>query len=412
MMADPTASKDAAPFVETELGRLVVEQGLATRDDVDRCLAEAIESGSAPSPRSLGRVLVDRRVVTPGQIARVRKALEAPAGQIPGYRVLHRVGAGSMATVFKALQISLDRVVAIKVLSRRLSASAEYVDRFYREGRAAAKLNHPNIVQAIDVGEANGYHYFVMEYVEGHSLHDELAAGKVFAEASALHVVIQVARALEHAHQQGFIHRDVKPKNIMIAAAGTAKLADMGLARAASDYQAARAEAGKAFGTPFYIAPEQIRGEVDLDFRCDIYSLGATLYHLVTGRVPFAAPTPVGVMQRHLDEPLVPPDHVNERLSAGIGEVVEQMMAKERRRRYASTSDLLLDLEAVAAGGAPLQVRQRVDDGVLSGLAGGADAGQTPPRPTGPTHLLVYLVLLVAALACSAILNVVLLLRR
>jgi serine/threonine-protein kinase len=133
-----------------------------------------------------------------------------------------------MATVFKARQLSLDRMVAIKVLSKKLGENPEFVERFYREGRAAARLSHNNIVQAIDVGEAGGYHYFVMELIDGKTVFDDLAAGKTYSERDALNIIIQVARALEHAAERGFVHRDVKPKNIMITKDGVAKLADMG----------------------------------------------------------------------------------------------------------------------------------------------------------------------------------------
>ena len=176
-----------------------------------------------------------------------------------------------MAVVYKGTQLSLNRTVAIKVLPKRLSEDPEYVERFYKEGQAAGKLNHNNIVQAIDVGEAGGYHYFVMEYVEGKTISDELAAGKVFGEKEALEIIIQVAQALEHAHAHGLVHRDVKPKNIMITKEGVVKLADMGLARETTDIEAAQSEEGKAYGTPYYIAPEQIRGKIDIDGRADIY---------------------------------------------------------------------------------------------------------------------------------------------
>jgi serine/threonine-protein kinase len=249
--------------------------------------------------------------------------------------------------VFKARQVSLNRTVAIKVLPLRFSKDADYVERFYREGEAAAKLNHPNIVQAIDIGEANGYHYFVMEYIEGHTVYDELAGGKVYPEAEALRVAIQMALALDHAHAVGLIHRDVKPKNIMITGDGVAKLADMGLARAVADTQAAQAEAGLLFGTPYYISPEQIIGKQDVDFRADIYALGATLYHMVTGRVPYQADDARGVMLKHLKEPLVSPDKYNLDLSFGICKVIKKMMAKHRKSRHDSTAEMLRDLESV-----------------------------------------------------------------
>jgi len=417
-MAPEKPNGDSSAFIDAELGKLLVEQGLAVQEEVDACLALQSKLAGEQGDRSLAGILVEEGVVTQRQIDRVKARFEVTRSgrQIPGYQIIAKIGSGAMATVFKARQLSLDRMVAIKVLPRRLSENAEYVERFYKEGKAAASLNHPNIVQAFDVGEAGGYHYFVMEYVEGHTLYDELAGGKVFGEPEALAIVMQIARALNHAHSQGLIHRDVKPKNIMITQNGTAKLADMGLARTAADVEAAQAEAGRAFGTPYYISPEQIRGEVDIDFRADIYSLGATMYHLVTGRVPFDAPTPAAVMHKHLKEPLVPPDHINTSLSTGIGEVVEVMMAKDRNRRYSSTSDLLLDLQAIAKGEPPLQARKQIDADVLTGLVGGQQHPGT--EETDVTHsvrdsnLRVFLILLAGALAASVILNIVLLMLR
>jgi serine/threonine-protein kinase len=311
--------------------------------------------------------------------------------------------------VYKARQLSVNRMVAIKILPPRYSNDPEYVDRFYREAQAAAKLNHPNIVQAIDVGEAGGFHYFVMEYVEGHTLYEEMAKGKVFSESEALAVILQVARALDHAHERGLIHRDVKPKNIMMTPEGVVKLADMGLARLAADEQAAQAEAGRAFGTPYYISPEQIRGELNIDFRADIYSLGATLYHLVTGQVPFEGPTPAAVMHKHLKEPLIPPDHINNSLSVGLGEVVEVMMAKRPEDRYASTEDLLQDLEAIARGEPPLQVRKTLGYKELYALTKSDPQDEPvqmdlpPESTTSAASAIVYI--LAALLAVSLLIN-------
>ena len=405
-MAENLHKSVPAASLDTELGRLVVEQNLATKEDVQE--AETAQADQSDQ-RSLADVMIERGIVTGRQIDRIKRAIEETRRRrIPGYQIISKLGAGAMATVFKARQLSLDRTVAIKILPPDVSHNPEYVDRFYREGKAAARLNHPNIVQAIDVGEANGVHYFVMEYVEGHTLYDELAEGKVFSEAEALDIIIQIARALEHAHKQGLIHRDVKPKNIMITVNGLAKLADMGLARIASDAKAAQAEAGRAFGTPYYISPEQIRGEVHIDFRADIYSLGATFYHLVTGRVPFEGPTPVAVMQKHLKEPLVPPDHINTQLSAGLGEVVEIMMAKDREGRYASTSDLLLDLEAIAAGEPPLQARRHIDEVMLKKLAESQEETQDLPvveRP--PRNVTPLLIVVGGILIISLIFNIV-----
>lgn len=357
---------------DTYFARYVVDHKLASLEEVKKGLARKKDLASRGKRVSLANVLVEQGVLTASQLKRLESAEDSttrPAQQIPGFQILEKLGSGAMATVWKAKQLSLDRIVAIKVLPKRLSENEEFVERFYKEGKAAARLNHNNIVQAIDVGEAGGFHYFVMEYVDGHTLYDELAKGKVFSEAEAIDIIMQMARALDHAHERGFIHRDVKPKNIMLTKNRVAKLADMGLAREMTDIEAAKAEAGRAFGTPYYISPEQVRGEMNIDFRADVYSLGATFYHMVTGRYPYDGPTPSAVMHKHLKQPLTPPDHVNTSLSSGVGEIIEVMMKKKPEERYASTKDLLADLEAVARGESPLQARARYSDDLLQGLA-------------------------------------------
>lgn len=361
--------------LETAIGRLVVDKGLATQDEVDRCL-NLTQSAGDPSQASLSAVLVAEGVITRKQLDRLKPSLEAQKSnrQIPGYQIISKLGAGAMATVYKAKQISLDRIVAIKVLPQKYSRDSNFIQRFYDEGKAAAKLNHPNIVGAYDVGQAGDYHYFVMEYVDGRTVYDDISKNGAYSEEEALRIAAQVAEALSHAHDQGFIHRDVKPKNIMITADGTVKLADMGLARAVSDREAAEAEAGKAYGTPYYISPEQIRGEIEIDFRADIYALGATLYHMVTGRVPFEGPNPSAVMRKHLKEELEPPDHVNTALSTGIAEIIEVCMAKSMNKRYTTTDDLLEDLKAVSRGEPPTIARNKVDLDSLAALEAGEDA--------------------------------------
>jgi serine/threonine protein kinase len=345
----------AGTNVDTLVGKLVIDQGLATQEEVQHCLEKARQLREENNQASLVQLLVNNEYVTKRQIARLRQVIEAErSGQkIPGYKIMGKLGAGAMATVFKAKQLSLDRVVAIKVLPRKFTQNPQFIERFYAEGRAAAQLNHPNIVQAYDVGKAGEYHYFVMEFVDGRTVYDDIVKHKRFSEPEAIDIVIQIAEALAHAHDKGLIHRDVKPKNIMINKEGVAKLADMGLARAISDKEAAEAEAGKAFGTPYYISPEQIRGEMSVGPTTDLYSLGATLYHMVTGNVPFDGKNPSAVMHKHLKADLVPPDHVNPKLSAGISEVIEMMMLKDARKRHASAKDLLVDLRALREGKAP-----------------------------------------------------------
>jgi len=372
---------------DSMIGRLVVEQGLATASEIEEAKVLQREGSAAGSGNTaLGQLLVDNGVITQRQLDRIKPAVEEEKNvkqQIPGFKIIGKLGAGAMATVFKAKQLSLDRTVAIKVLPRKHTNNPDFVERFYAEGKAAAKLNHANIVQAFDVGQAGEFHYFVMEFVEGRSVYDDLKEKGKYAEAEAVRIIVDVANALEHAHAQGLMHRDVKPKNIMLTPDGTAKLADMGLARAVTDREAAEAEAGKAFGTPYYISPEQVRGEVDVDFRADIYALGATLFHMVTGKVPFDGPNPSAVMHKHLKSRPPAADDLNPSLSTGIAEVIEVCLAKDRQQRYATTSDLLADLRSVAAGEPPLQARQRFDFDALGALEASAETEATQPMPTG-----------------------------
>jgi len=403
---------------ESAVTRLVVEHKLVTTEELRACLEEQRTLAQDGKRLSLTEVMLRLGYVTRSQLERLSGDMEdsiaRKAQQIPGYQILSKLGAGAMATVFKARQLSLDRVVAIKVLPKKLGENPEFVERFYREGRAAARLNHNNIVQAIDVGSAGNYHYFVMEHIDGKTVYDDLAASKIYSEKEALNIIIQVARALEHAAERGLVHRDVKPKNIMLTKEGVAKLADMGLARETADVKVAVAEAGRAYGTPYYISPEQIRGEVNIDFRADVYSLGATFYHMVTGKLPFEGSTPAAVMHKHLKEPLVPPDHIVPTLSTGVGEVIECMMAKRPKDRYASVHDLLVDLEAVARGEPPLQARTRLDANLLQGLAEGGETvvmeSPAAAQTEGPTMVpLAWVFVLGAILGLSAVVNIILL---
>ena len=358
---------------DTIMGRMVVDQSLCTELEVRHCIEEK-KARSPEDPITLEQLLLDKQFVTNTQIERLRNLIRESkdvSSQIPGYKILGKLGSGAMAVVYRAKQISLDRTVAVKVLPKKFVQKSDYVERFYKEGRLAAKMNHNNIVQAIDVGEVGGLYYFVMEYVEGKTLHDDLAKGKIFDEDEAIDLILQLVSALGHAHSMGLVHRDVKPKNIMINKDDVVKLADMGLARETSDEKAAENEKGKAFGTPYYIAPEQIRGLKDIDGRADIYALGATLFHMVTGRVPFEASAPSEVMKKHLKEPLTPPDHINTALTAGISEVIEVMMAKNRNERYKNMEEVMGDLKAVRKGQPPLLARQKFNVEALEELEEG-----------------------------------------
>lgn len=373
-------AKSLSTLDELNLEKSILRRGLATSSEIDLCKAHRAKlAAKGEDPKSLIDIMVEARVLTKNQSLRLLKEVGETGKklEIPGYQIIEKLGKGSMGIVYKAKQTSVDRIVALKILLDALAQNKEFIKRFDREAKIAAKLSHNNIVNAIDAGEVGGLHYFVMEYVEGRTIKDDLEKNKVFDEKTALKIVMAVAEALKHAHQRGLIHRDIKPENVILTRDGSVKLADLGLARLTADEKWAMSEAGMAIGTPYYISPEQVRGQVDVDIRADIYSLGATLYHMVTGRVPYDGETPNEVMRKHVDKNvfITPPDHINTNLSSGLGMVVETMMSKNRENRYRNPDDLIMDLKCLLQGDSPMIAGQKPES--LATLAEGeADEGE------------------------------------
>jgi serine/threonine-protein kinase len=409
----PTRTAAAGLVAADErLSHALVSRGLVTREELEQCRGPE----AAITPATLLKRLVKGGFLTVPQAQRVAQELAATLHQeLPGYELLEKIGHGSMGTVYKARQLSMNRLVAVKTLHPRLAAKQGLLNRLTREAHLAAKLSHNNIVQAIDVGSAGALHYFIMEYVEGTTIKQELENGKIYKEDEALEIILQIAQALQHAHRRGLIHRDVKPANIILTPERVAKLADLGMARETTDEEGARAEKGMTIGTPFYIAPEQIRGQEDIDPRADIYSLGATLYHMVTGQPPFPGNKVEPVLEAHLKQALTPPDHIRTELSSGLGEMVEFMMAKKRDQRYQSMEDVIIDLECLLSGQPPRLARERIAIGTLEELSKGeADTGDDERRGRRledgvPFYWAAVLGIL---LGLSLIVNLVLLLQR
>jgi eukaryotic-like serine/threonine-protein kinase len=410
-MADPPRSEGAARVDEERLAHALVSRGLLTREEVHDCRPS---KGGESGPEPLLARLVAAGFLTANQAKRAAQELETLMGQqIPGYQLMEKLGQGSMGTVFKARQLSMNRLVAVKVLHPRMAAKPDLLQKLTREAHLAARLSHNNIIQAIDVGAAGPLHYFVMELVEGQPIRQSLEAGKVYEEREAIEIILQIAQALQHAHRRGLIHRDVKPANIVLTPDGIAKLADLGMARETEDAVLARREKGMTIGTPYYISPEQIRGREDIDGRADLYSLGATLYHMVTGQPPFPFEGVDRVLMAHVEEELTPPDHINQSLSSGLGEVVEFLMAKDRRRRYRKADDLIIDLECLLAGEAPRLARQRIEAATLAALGEGeADEEEEPTAPSGPPYAWAWMGILGGLLALSLLANLILLMRQ
>ena len=267
------------------------------------------------------------------------------------YEILERVGGGAMGTVFKARHRRLGRIVALKVLKPSLSRDERYVERLRREARIVGSLNHPHIVSGFDMGEEGGYHFFVMEFVDGPSLRGLLAEWGMFAEEHVRRVARQAALALDHAWQRGVIHRDIKPGNLLVDANGDLKLTDLGLAKGPTDATLTRD--GATIGTPYYISPEQARDPGAADVRSDLYSLGATLYHMATGVPPFQGATLAEVLMHVLAEPPVAPQAINPALSEGMALVIRKLLAKDPARRYQTPRELLDDLDRIDRAEAP-----------------------------------------------------------
>ena len=395
---------------DTALGRVLVDRGVIAQAALDECLRELRVRSEQSRPTTLPDLLIERRLASAEQIEKARTEGDAAkaTAKIPGYQILRKLGQGAMAKVYLARQLSLDRLVAVKVLPRHSSQNANFIARFQKEGRAAASLSHNNIVAAYEIGEVGGLHFFVMEYVDGDTVYDRIAARKRLPEREALEIIRQVASALEHAHERGFVHRDIKPRNIMMTRSGVAKLADLGLARMMSDRELAEMEAGRAYGTPFYISPEQIQGKVDIGPPADIYGLGATLYHMVTGKVPYEAKTQSEVMQKHLRQPLVPPDHVNPQISAGTALIIETMLAKDVRDRYRNARELIKDIDLVLAGQEPEFAKPAVDIAAITTAVAAQEPVEIVRKEQGGIFSNPVVLTLVALLAASVLANVAL----
>jgi len=261
------------------------------------------------------------------------------------YHVLERIAAGGMGEVFRAHDAVLAREVAVKVLHRSLSSDPGFVERFRREARAAATLNHPNIVAVYDWGAVDGIYYMVMEYVRGRSVRELLNAGGRLAPARAADILRQTLAALEHAHAKGIVHRDLKPENILITTDGVVKLTDLGLARAFADAKNTRA--GAVTGTVQYLAPEQIRGE-PADPRSDLYSLGIVAYELLTGELPYTGETPMAIAYKHLSGRVPKPSASAAEIGSDLDGFVASATDPDRELRPESAEAMRVDLASFA----------------------------------------------------------------
>ena len=280
-------------------------------------------------------------------------APEAPElPRIPGYRLERIIGRGATGVVYRAVQLAVDRPVALKILHRELVGTKRAVRRLQREARTAAKLAHPNIISAIDMGEIDGQWWYAMELVEGESLAERLREKGCLSEREALRLFPPLAEALQHAAEAGVVHRDIKPANILLDGHGRARLVDLGLAFTETDPMLT--STGGTLGTPHYMSPEQARDPAAADNRSDIWSLGATLYHALCGRPPFTGESVAEILSGVLYHPIVDPRQLAPGLSKGMALVLRKCLARDPARRYPDPGELLADFERLRERRAPL----------------------------------------------------------
>jgi CheY-like chemotaxis protein/tRNA A-37 threonylcarbamoyl transferase component Bud32 len=328
------------------------DSGLFTPEEVHKVL-DTVSEVQAPDGDAVARQLVDAGKLTPFQVEAVRER-RFEGLVIGNYQIIDRLGQGGMGTVYKARHRRMRRVVAIKILSRKVGQSEKFIKRFQREVEAVARLSHPNIVMAHDADEAEVGHFLVMEFVNGRDLASEVQKRGPLPVGEALDCIVQAARALEYAHGQGIIHRDIKPANLLRDVSGVVKVADLGLARfeegaGKPEDASALTQAGTVMGTADFMSPEQAMGAANVDHRADIYSLGCTLHFLLLGKPPYEGPTMMAVLLKHRDGPIPSLAAARSDVPAELDAAFQRMLAKAPDDRPQTMSEVVRALETVQA---------------------------------------------------------------
>jgi eukaryotic-like serine/threonine-protein kinase len=324
----------------------VVKDEYATEAQVAAALKEQRKLKKSGKKVRLDELMVEMGHLRATEAEDIREKLDDEI--IPGYRLHEELGRGGMGTVYRATQLSMERDVAVKVLSRRLSKDKKFCKKFLQEARNAAKLNHENIMGGIDCGEENGLHFFVMEYVDGESLADQIDRNGPLTVDRAFQVLEQVSRGLKHAHGQKIVHRDIKPENIMLTTDNVVKICDLGLAK--PEIKAGEGvKGGTCEGTPYYCAPEQALGRTDIDVKADIYALGASIFHLLTNKTPFDGESARAILWQQVNTPFPDWKEAVPSLSSDQRRLLEDMVIKNREKRLESVDALIARLQAIRA---------------------------------------------------------------
>ena len=348
---------------------LTLMRGLAAEKDVNAAMAEREKLLASGEDVPLEKILLRKGFLTQAQVSSITQYIdENLSGERFGdFEILKKLGQGGMGSVYKARQISMDRLVALKFLPPHLANDKMYVERFYREARISAKVDHSNIVRGLAVGEIDGQHYFAMEYVEGESLQDKVDKKGPLSPEETVNLMKQMAMAMMHAEEKGLVHRDIKPDNILITSDGTAKLVDLGLAKLSFAQMTRMTDTGTSMGTPYYMAPEQARDSARADNRSDIYSLGITFYFALTGRVPYEGSSALEIMLKHETDPLPSLQKIKPGIPHSLSRIIEKMVEKKPEKRYQNAAQLLSDLSKVTLSSPAREVSTSPKTSVYTG---------------------------------------------
>ncbi len=330
---------------------LLVHRGRLAKEQAGAALAEAPEKGL-----TLETYLVRKGWLKPGEWEAWKRAGGEPP-RLRGYEILSRAGEGGSAVVYKARDLSSGKVVALKAAREEVLRDEGARERFLREGKLLCELKHPGIVRAWKLARQGDVIYLVMEYIEGETAQDRILRGERFSEEEALEVVLQAARALEYLASRGIVHRDVKPGNLMLSRDGAVKLLDLGLAAGGREEGETGGE--ETSGTAYYMAPEQARGDA-VDQRADIYSLGVSLFHMVTGELPFEGADQREVMRAHIEKRLSSAALKERSFSPLLAYFIQKMTAKDVEIRYQEPGELIRDLEEKLEGFREIREQGRV----------------------------------------------------
>jgi len=370
---------------ELDFATIAIGHKVVSREQIEAAQQVLQQEGLAGKPRrELEDVLLERGWIKAEAVWAIYKArdrmhrdAQSRGQRIGGYEIQGKLGEGGLGVVYKARQMSMGRIIALKVLHEKWAHDDEFRKRFLVEARLVGRLSHQNLIQVFDVGRHKDTLYYSMEFIDGETVEDRIERDGKMALGEALDILFQITRALQYLQGKGIVHRDVKPGNIMVTRAGVAKLGDFGFVKSSLD--SVLSSEGEVLGTPDYISPECALGEKDLDFRSDLYSLGATFYHMLSGRPPFGG-SGSSVMEAHIKESVPPLATLRPDLPERAFPLVDRLMEKDREKRHASFAELFEDLELLRLEALPRDLESDSRSAMIRAISQGGSVDEILAR--------------------------------